>query len=69
MAGSKSVLYFGKLSQNKLTEKLFKLGVIPLFRDNILQAIYTLRHGSFEAVLVDAGSVDADVLELSLIHI
>lgn len=66
MSGNKTVLYLCKDNSNKMIDKLFSMGYIPLIREKMFKALESLRHGDYQAVLIDARSSEVDMLEFIL---
>lgn len=66
MVQPKTILILGFDQESPIAEALFDLGFIPIFRDEMLGALQTLRHDRFRAALVDLRNNQVDVLEFIL---
>ena len=66
MDHTKAVLVLSTDNEGDLVETLFGLGLIPLVRQNMMQALHKIRHERFVAVFLDLDHSRADALEFVL---
>ncbi|MCB0282063.1 MAG: hypothetical protein H6627_01890 [Calditrichae bacterium] len=60
------VLVLDNPKKSVLIDDLFEIGVIPITRTNITDAIKVLRHEQLKAVIINAHSILDDVIEFIL---
>ena len=63
---SYSVLVVGSVSNARLVDAIFAMGLVPVVRDRLATVVSALRGQCFEAVVVDSAHSADDPLELVL---
>ena len=66
MSRSKVVLVLGDDDKSPLLEKLLSFGFTAIVHDDMFEGLKKLRHERFDAVFVDRGHLEADVIEFAL---